>query len=38
MEKVIEAERLPWPRFEGEEMRDLVAYIQSLTTVPVSKR
>ncbi len=38
MEKVIEAKRLPWPRFEGEEMRDLVAYIQSWAKGPVSKR
>ncbi|MBI3989242.1 MAG: cytochrome c [candidate division NC10 bacterium] len=38
MEKVIEEQRLPWPRFEGENMRDLVAYLQSFTKATVPKR
>lgn len=29
---------IPEPKFAGEEMRDLVAYIQSLAKVPLSKR
>ncbi|MBI4595577.1 MAG: cytochrome c [Candidatus Tectomicrobia bacterium] len=29
MEKMFEEQNLPWPRFDGDEMRDLVEYIRS---------
>lgn len=29
MEKMLQEKDLPWPRFEGDEMRDLVKYIRS---------
>lgn len=32
MEELMEAEGQEWPRFEGDEMRDLIEYLQSLRT------
>ncbi|HUI24787.1 MAG TPA: hypothetical protein VL403_01785, partial [Candidatus Kryptonia bacterium] len=29
MEAKARASQIPWPRFEGEEMRDLVAFLRS---------
>lgn len=37
MEKIAQEKGLPWPRFEGDEMRDLVQYIKSRSKAFVRK-
>jgi len=38
MEKLVQEKGLPWPKFEGDEMRDLVEYIRSFARESASGR
>jgi hypothetical protein len=38
MEKLVQEKGLSWPKFEGDEMRDLVEYIRSFARESASRR
>jgi hypothetical protein len=38
MEKLVQEKGLQWPKFEGDEMRDLVEYIRSFARESAQRR
>ncbi|RMG45358.1 MAG: hypothetical protein D6723_18520 [Acidobacteria bacterium] len=38
MEKLVQEKGLPWPKFDDDEMRDLVTYIRSMARGSISRR